>query len=230
MKTEDTIINDTLLSEATFEALLGVRPFLPLENGLLFYHEQLEKYVIATFDPDVEYTSNDYYQLPEEAPYQLIEGKFIQTMGASIKHQDIVMNLSAEIFYYVRDKNLGKVYTSPTDVVLGVEDAKNIFQPDVLFISVGRKSNIQENKIVGAPEFVVEVLFKSTEEKDRNIKMEKYGEYDVIEYWIIHPKDEYVEVYYNFEKEMKLVQTAKAEDVIVSKAIEGFELNVSKIF
>ena len=29
---------------------------------------------------------------------------------------------------------------------------------------------------------------------------------------------------------MKLVQTAKADDMIVSKAIEGFELNVSKIF
>ena len=221
---------ETFLNEATFEALLGARPFLTLENGLLFYHEQLEKYVIATFDPDLEYTAKDYYQLPEEAPYQLIEGKFIQTMGASLKHQRVLLELASTIKFHLHHKEIGEVFVAPIDVVLGDEDTKNIFQPDILFISVGRKSQMEENRIMGTPEFVVEILSKSTEEKDRNIKMQKYGEYDVVEYWIIHPKDEYVEVYYNFEKEMKLVQTAKADDVIVSKAIEGFELNVSKIF
>ena len=195
MKTDNTILSDTLFSEATFEALLGARPFLPLENGLLFYHEQLEKYVIATFDPDVEYTAKDYYQLPEEAPYQLIEGKFIQTMGASLKHQEVSGNLYAILNFYIREHQLGKVYHAPTDIVLGGEDGKNVFQPDILFISVARKSQMEENRIIGAPEFVVEILSKSTEDSDRIVKMEKYGEYDVVEYWIIHPKGEYVEVY-----------------------------------
>ncbi len=217
----------TFLNEATFEALLGTRPFLRIGDGLLFYHEEMEKYVIAQFEDDVEYTVDDFYQLPEEVPYQLINGKFVYTMGASLKHQEVSMILSSEIFNFVRKNNLGKVFHAPTDIVLGEKD---IYQPDILYISVARRSQMEKNRIIGAPEFVVEILSQSTEKNDRNVKMTQYGLYDVVEYWIVHPDDEFIEVYYNSDKKMQLAQTASSGDMIVSKAIEGFELEVDKIF
>lgn len=137
------------------------------------------------------------------------------------------MSLIRQIDNYVFENQLGEVFHPPTSIVLG---DKNVFEPDVLFISVVRKSQIGENRITGAPEFVVEILSKSTEGNDRNQKMTKYGEYNVIEYWIVHPKEEFIEVYHNENKEMQLVQTAKVGDSISSKAIEGFVLDLGKVF
>ncbi len=91
----------TFLNEATFEALLGSRPFLELDNGLLFYHEEMQKYIIATFEDGVEYTAEDFYQLPEESPYQLIDGKFVYTMGASAQHQRVAAKLHTYINLHV---------------------------------------------------------------------------------------------------------------------------------
>ncbi|MEN9444859.1 MAG: hypothetical protein RIS47_1749, partial [Bacteroidota bacterium] len=207
--------------------LLGSRHYLPFEDGLLFYHENLQKYVIATFQPEVEYTQEQFYELPEEIPYQLINGKFVQTMGASIQHQRVSSKLHTFLNIFVMEHNLGDVLHSPTDIVLG---ENNIFQPDILYISVARQSQMQQNRIVGAPEFVVEILSKGTEERDRNIKMTQYGAYDVVEYWIVNPNEAFIEVYYNESKNLQLVQTAKPGDIIRSKAIVGFELEVARVF
>ena len=74
---------------------------------------------------------------------------------------------------------------------------------------------------MGAPDFVVEILSKSTEKRDRNQKMQTYGQYEVIEYWIVNLSAENIEVYHNKNKEMQLVQTAEKNNTIVSKAIDG---------
>jgi Uma2 family endonuclease len=60
--------------------------------------------------------------------------------------------------------------------------------------------------------------------------MELYGKYDVIEYWIVKPKEESVEVYHNHEQKMQLFVEVGIEDTIKSVAIEGFELEVRRIF
>ncbi len=217
----------TFLNEATFEALLGSRPFFVLDDGLLFYHEEMQKYVLATFEEGVKYTVEDFYQLPEESPYQLIDGKFVRTLGETIKHQQVSSMLLGQIGQYVMESEQGRVFHTPTDVVLGEE---NVFQPDILYISEARFSQMEEFGIVGAPEFTIEILSERSEKNDRNIKMTQYGLYDVVEYWIVHPEDEFIEVYYNANKEMQLVQKAVSGDIITSKAIEGFELEVDRVF
>ena len=215
------------LSEASFETLLGNKSYAIIGNLVLFYQPEQQRYVIAEFRAEAEYTTNDYYQLPEEAPFQLINGKFVQTMGASILHQRVLMKLSYLLHGYVDAHKLGEILTAPTDVVLG---HNNVFQPDILFVSVARQSQLQTNRIVGAPEFVVEILSKSTEENDRTTKMTEYGLYDVLEYWLVHPTDEFVEVYHNHNRQLHLVQTARKTDSIQSVAIEGFVLNLEQIF
>ena len=215
------------LSEASFETLLGNKSYAIIGNLVLFYQPEQQRYVIAEFRAEAEYTTNDYYQLPEEAPFQLINGKFVQTMGASLRHQEISTNLILEIGSFIRANQLGKLLHAPTDVVLG---HNNVFQPDILFVSVARQSQLQTNRIVGAPEFVVEILSKSTEENDRTTKMTEYGLYDVLEYWLVHPTDEFVEVYHNLNRKLHLVQTARKTDSIQSVAIEGFVLNLEQIF
>ena len=64
------------------------------------------------------YTSRDYEQLPEGAPYQLIDGELTMTPSPTIDHQQIVLRLAAALLKFVEDRKLGTVVVSPMDVYL----------------------------------------------------------------------------------------------------------------
>ena len=208
------------------DQLLKGKLFYPLEGQILFWHEEWQDYVITVISEFYDYTADDYKQLPEGAPYQLIHGKLVFMPTPLQIHQHISMNLSIQVGSYVKQNNLGHVYAAPLDVHF---DEHNVFQPDVLFVSI-KRSNIILKWIMGAPDFIVEIASVSTEHVDRTKKMETYGKHNVLEYWIINPNEEEVEVYHNHNKEMQHQQTATKDDTILSKAIEGLKLPVKKIF
>jgi Uma2 family endonuclease len=122
--------------------------------------------------------------------------------------------------------NLGELFHAPYDVHF---DDKNVVQPDLLYVSIARKA-IVEDFIKGAPDFVVEILSASNSKAEMEAKIETYGKYDVLEYWIVKPLAESVEVYHNKEHRMQLVADFGMDDTIKSVAIEGFELDVKLIF
>jgi len=206
------------------EQLLYGRTFYPVGNQIMYHSNG--KLVITQITEEASYTVNDYLKLPEGAPYQLIHGKLIYMASAKRNHQRIQMRLSAFIFNYVDSAKLGEILTAPMDVHF---DEDNVFQPDILFVSIKRKAIIKD-WIMGAPDFVVEILSKSTEQIDRVKKMQTYGEYEVVEYWIVNLNDQNIEVYHNQDMQMFLAQTAGKADTIESKAIEGFTLEVKRIF
>ena len=53
----------------------------------------------------------------------------------------------------------------------------------------------REGRILGAPDFVAEILSESTKKKDLTIKLGKYTEAGVREYWIIDPDKKRILVY-----------------------------------
>jgi Uma2 family endonuclease len=208
------------------DKILRDRPFVIIDEQILFYHKESKEVVFTQITDEQDYTADDYLQLPENAPYQLINGKLIYMAAPEDRHQEIAINLSTELQIFVKSHKLGKVRFSPYDVHF---DKENIFQPDILFVSIARASIIQK-KIDGAPDFIVEISSPGTEKINRNRKMKIYGKYDVIEYWIVSTEKEQIEVYHNKNHKMQLVQTASRSDKIISKAIKGFELEVEKVF
>ena len=206
------------------EEILKKQLFFVIDNQLLFLHK--EQIVFTQISNDNDYTSEDYFLLPEGAPFQLINGKLIFMASPKDIHQKILANLHLEIGFYVKQNKLGEVRFAPIDVKL---DDKNVVQPDLLYVSISRKAIIKDY-IYGAPDFVVEILSPSTEKYDRTSKLALFGQHNVLECWLINLKDEEVEVYHNKNKEMQLKQKAGKEDQIKSIAIKGLELEVSKIF
>ncbi len=77
-------------------------------------------------------------------------------------HQKISIRLSTKLFMHVEDKDLGEVRYAPLDVHF---DPANVFQPDLLFVAVGRKDIIQDF-VQGAPDLVVEIISKGTKKVD----------------------------------------------------------------
>lgn len=134
-----------------------------------------------------------YQALPEGAKYQLIEGKIIEMPAPLIQHQELSMQLIMLLGSYIFSNNLGRFFHAPCDVYLS---EKNVYQPDLLFISTERISIIERRGIMGAPDIVIEISSEGTDYLDKKKKLRNYEKYGVKEYFIIDPDDNEVISYY----------------------------------
>jgi len=176
-----------------------------------------------------EYTVADYYAWPEDERIELIDGVIYDMASPLWIHQQLV----GEIFVALREhvkKNKGKckVVVAPMDVQLDC-DNKTMVQPDVMVIC--QRERISNKNLFGAPDLVVEVLSKNTRKKDMTIKLNKYANAGVREYWIVDPERERVVLYdlehdleialYTFENEVP-VRIFGNECVINMKEIKDY--------
>jgi len=164
----------------------------------------------STYNVKKKYTIEDYFALPDEPRMELIDGEFFEMTAPIVKHQAVLRELFRQVDRYIQDNHGScEAYFAPLDVQLDC-DEYTMVQPDLIVVC--DESIITEERVVGAPDFIVEVLSPSTREKDAVIKMKKYKEAGVREYWMVDIKKEKVIVYF-FE-----------EDII--PVIYGFEQEV----
>lgn len=175
------------------------------------------------------YTYEDYLKLPDDRNrYEIINGELVKTPAPKTIHQGAISNLFYELKDFVRKNSLGKVYTSPCDVLLGDE---NIVQPDILFIAKENKKIITEDNIKGSPDLIIEILSPTTAYYDLIEKKELYEKFGIREYWIVDPKKHWIEVYTLKNEKYELFQREeKLERKIKSNLLEGFELRLKEIF
>ena len=131
-------------------------------------------------------TVRDYLSIPEddENRYELIDGELYMAPTPSWGHQMTLGNLLGALHEFVYANRLGEVSMLPLDVYLSDED---VFQPDIIYISIERLDIIHPNGVHGAPDLVVEVLSPGTERRDKTLKSARYAMFDVREYWQADP-------------------------------------------
>lgn len=130
--------------------------------------------------------------LPEGTRCQLIDNTILMSPSPNIQHQDLAAQIYDVLKIFIIECKNGKLYFAPLDVYF---DDENIFQPDILFISNENKSIIQDGKIKGAPDLIVEILSPSSEKLDLGKKKTIYEKFGVKEYWTIQPKDNSTQVF-----------------------------------
>ena len=137
-------------------------------------------------NPRVQLTVRDYLDIPEEDEnrYELINGELYMAPAPSWEHQESIGNLYSILRAFARANGLGRVVASPLDVFLSDED---VFQPDIVFVSIERLNIVRSNGVHGAPDLVIEMLSPGTERIDRTLKSERYEMFDVREYWQANP-------------------------------------------
>ena len=143
------------------------------------------------------YTLEDYLALPEDVRVELIDGVFYDMAAPTTVHQGIGGFIYKKFLDHVLE-NKGPCYPfiSPVDVQLDCDD-KTVVQPDVLIVC--DRSKYRHGRVFGAPDLVVEILSPSTRKKDMQLKLHKYGNAGVREYWIIDPKQKRI-IQYDLEK------------------------------
>ena len=173
-----------------------------------------------------EWTYEDYVRLPNDSwRYEIIKGELRMSPAPRTRHQEINLNLASQLYQFVREKDLGKVFNAPTDVILS--DLATPVQPDILFIAQERLDIVQDKFIVGPPDFIIEILSPSNWLDDRRDKYEVYEAAGVREYWIVDPDQCTVEVFVLCDGRYVQVGRYAAGDVVPADVVSGFKVAVS---
>lgn len=140
-----------------------------------------------------EYTLEDYYAWPDDERIELIDGYIFKMDAPTIAHQIVGFQICMRLYNYI-DSQKGKCIplVAPVNVQLDRDD-KTMLQPDVLVVC--DRDKVINRCVYGAPEFVVEVLSDSSVRKDTVLKLKKYKNAGVSEYWIVDLKSRHVLVY-----------------------------------
>jgi Uma2 family endonuclease len=167
--------------------------------------------------------------LDEDKKAEFINGEIIMHSPVKKKHWSASENLSFLIGLYSRLNNLGRVAVEKALIAL----TRNDYEPDICFFSKEKSSLFTDDQMVfPAPDFVVEILSKSTAKKDKGIKHQDYAAHGIREYWIINPNRKSIDQYILIgdETEYLPAKTFLYDEDIKSFVIEGFEIPVSAIF
>ncbi len=158
---------------------------------------------------DEIYTIADIYALPDGQRAELIDGKIYYMAPPNTKHQSLVMELSYQIKDYIKRNNGAcSVFPAPFAVFLNEND-KNYVEPDISIIC--DKNKITDRGCNGAPDWVIEIVSRSSKQMDYYKKLFKYRTARVREYWVVDPERELVTIYdfvkdnmeeYSFDKEI----------------------------
>lgn len=178
--------------------------------------------------PQGEWTYADYFRLPDNGfRYEIIKGDLSMSPAPSPAHQHSVSSLLVQLYLFVQNPNLGQVFVSPIDVNLA--DMRTVVQPDLLYIAADRLNIIEEQKIEGAPDLVVEILSPGTAVNDRIHKFKAYAQAEIKEYWLIDPNDCAIETHVLRGNAYALLDKFQRDQPTRSEVLPGFSIKPAEI-
>ena len=138
-------------------------------------------------------TWDDYLRFPEDGQrHELIDGEHYVTASPVLDHQRVSRHIQFQLYEQIERVGKGEVFNAPTAVQLSEFD---IVEPDLLVVLIEHVGRLQERKVAGPPDLVVEVLSPSTRRVDRGVKLALFQRAGVGEYWIVDPVAREVEQY-----------------------------------
>ena len=170
-------------------------------------------------------TLSDVEKLPEECRCELIDGVIYDMGTASIVHQDIVAEFVTQTRNYIKGKKSKcKVVGNPGVQIFN--DDHNLLVPDLAIIC--RDKTPIEHYVKGAPEFCLEVISRWSVQRDYVVKLSKYAQAGVGEYWIIDPFKKMITIYSKAEEYAPTIIPIKGKRSLQVFGSE-FELDLDEI-
>ncbi len=177
-----------------------------------------------------EWTYEDYLRLPDEPEhrYEVIFGALYMSNTPDLLHQVVVTNIPQVLGPFVKAGRRGRLLVAPFEVRLpGIAQP---VQPDALFVRAERREIVTAQSVDGAPDLVVEVLSPSTARVDRAVKFSAYEQAGVQEYWMVHPKARFVEVFVLEGGGYVLLGEYAPGERLVSRVLDGLDVDAGALF
>jgi Uma2 family endonuclease len=171
------------------------------------------------------YTVEDIEALPEGQRAELIDGQLYMMAPPLTSHQRILNQINNTIFNYIKSQN-GKceVIPAPFGVYL-FADSSTFVEPDISVICDPVK--VTEKGCIGAPDWIIEITSPSSKTMDYFIKLQKYRDAGVKEYWIVNPEEQMVLSYF-FAEEPVIAQHS-FKDKIKVHIYEDFQIDFNQL-
>ena len=174
----------------------------------------------------VVYTIDDIYALPDGQRAELIDGIIYNMSPPNIRHQYLNTKLASKIDQYIDTKKGNcMVFSAPFAVFLNADD-KTYVEPDISVIC--DKTKLENGRgCMGAPDWIIEIVSPSSKRMDYGIKLFKYYDSGVKEYWIVDPLKNKITVY-NFENETDTEEYSFSDKIKVG-IYKDLEIDFSEI-
>jgi Uma2 family endonuclease len=175
------------------------------------------------------YDYADYLTWDDENRYELIDGIPVMMSSPSITHQSIIGALYVQIWQFLRGKRCMAVL-APFDVRLnadGLDDT--VVQPDITVICDRAKLDEKRGSYKGAPEMAIEVLSPSSKRLDNLIKLKKYQDAGVNEYWIADPENKTIRAY-TLKNGAYTVNVYHDGETAPVCTLDGLQINLADVF
>jgi Uma2 family endonuclease len=135
--------------------------------------------------PQGQWTEQDWEQLPNDGNrYEIINGVLYMSTAPSYHHQYIIKQMLFLVGYPAEQMGLGLVIFSPVGLFMPNSEP---VQPDLVIIRQENSDIIQDRRIRGVPDLIVEVLSPGNADYDEKTKLQAYANAGVPEYVVIDP-------------------------------------------
>lgn len=176
------------------------------------------------------FTVDDLELMPEDTNrYEVIEGELFVSRAPGLPHQRVTANAVAIFWNYLKQHPIGEIIPTPGLVF----DRYSGVIPDVVFYTHERAQEIiSGERLIAAPELVIEILSHGREniDRDRVSKRKLYAKHGVTEYWIVDADNRYVEIYRLQTDKLELVGVYRDEDEVSSPLLGGFKCLAADLF
>ncbi len=220
--------NDVVITKNNHK-IARLTPYITSLERYLYFREEALDYSIG----GTEVSYEEFMEIAEKSELRLeyINGEIFVLSSPSIKHQRI----SGKLYLLFSEYLLGKtcqVFYAPFDVHLFKPEFKDpdVVQPDLLIACDIDETTPEDQRYMGTPTLVVEILSPSTRKNDLTSKLQSYMLAGVAEYWIVDPDKENVMVYAFKDQESIDVQTCKIGDQIRSMPFTDLQVEIADIF
>lgn len=175
------------------------------------------------------WTYADYAALPDDGNrYEIIDGVLYMAPAPIPEHENIAALILARLVTTIDDTGLGRVFGSP-DIDVGT----HVVRPDAVVVLNSNAGVVEETKLIGPPDLIVEIASPSTAAYDRDAdkgKMHAYASIGIPEYWIANPITRSVEVFTLEEGRYTSLGAFQGDDMLASRVIPTLELPVRRLF
>ena len=191
---------------------------------------------LSQLDLNQTYSYADYLTWRFEETVELIKGKIMQMSPApTVNHQRLERKLLVAIDSYLRDKQC-EIFPAPFDVrlydrkksQLANQEVYTVVQPDLCVIC--NPELLDKRGCNGAPEWIIEIVSKSTSKKDMQIKYALYQESGVSEYWLVYPELQTIQQFVLDERSHYQLQPMNADNLMNSHLFPELIIDSTALF
>jgi len=161
--------------------------------------------------------------------YEIIEGELFVSTSPGLTHQIVSDNLVVLLRTLLKLNPIGIAVSTPG---LVLSEYSGVIPDIVYFTNASRQRVVSGERLISAPDLVIEILSKGAENtrRDRVVKRQLYSKHRVPEYWIIDCNRRAIEVYRLEGRSLILATIFENDDELSTNALPGFSCSVSEIF